>query len=99
MNDPKLQDKILDFRASYNALPPIYQERERQRLNRIAEGRPAIIAEPLDDHTRRFTFNTPTELIEFLTAQQIEVKSNSNIYKCLRGIRKTAYGYKIFYEK
>lgn len=93
-----LEDKILDFRASYNALPPLHQERERQRLNRIAEGRKAIIAEPLDDHTRRFVFNTPKELVDFLKAQQVDVKSNSNIYKCLRGIRKTAYGYKIFYE-
>ncbi len=94
-----VQDNITKFRQYFNKLPRLNQSRELSRLNRLVERRLPIFVEPLDDDSRRFKFDNPSEVIKFLRAQDIEVKSNSNIYKCLRKDRKHAYGYKIYYGK
>ena len=94
-----IQDNVIKFREYFAKLPQLHQTRELSRLNRIVEHRLPIFVEPLDDDSRRFKFDTPTDVIDFIRSQGIEVKSNSNIYKCLRKQRAHAYGYKIYYGK
>ena len=95
--EKKQEEIISEFRTLFAMMMPEYRKREVIRLNRIVKGKPPIILEPLDDPTRLFRFSEASEVIKWLNAIGIEVRSNSNIYKCLRGERKNAYGYKIYY--
>lgn len=93
------QEKIMTLRQTFASLPKDLQSSELGRMNRVLSNKPPIFAEPLEDDTRLYRFSNTTELFKWLQNIGVDIRSTSNIYKCLRGDRENAYGYKIYYGK
>lgn len=95
---PKRPEEIvIELRTLFAQLERNLQVREVARMKRILEGKKPIMVEPVDDPTVVYKFSNPYEVIRWLNGLGIKSKSNSNIYKCLRGERPQVYGYKMYY--
>lgn len=93
------EELVKAFRDIFNRLDPSIQSKEYMRLERIIKNKPVIVAEPLDDYTRRFKFQSVEHLTSWLQKNGYPRANKANIHRVLRGERDAAYGYKIYYMK
>lgn len=92
--------KVIEMRNLFSMLPKEIQLSEVRRMKRIAEGRSAILVKEVGDKSERtYRFNSVKELVKWLKFNGHKNANNSNIYKCLREERPSAYGHTFKYEK
>ena len=87
------------FRDIFKRLDITSQTREYMRLDRIINDKPVLIVEPMDEIDRRYKFQTVEQFIIWLRKNGYPNADPSNVYKCMRGERKSAYGHTISIKK
>lgn len=91
------QLNVIQFRRLFETFSKRIQKREISRLKRVVEGKPPIIATKVGTE-ESYQFNTVGDLMKWLKTKGYPNASNSNVYKSLRNVRPSAYGYVIKYK-
>jgi hypothetical protein len=99
LKELSLEDQIALFRLLYSQFSPDVKTRETKIINRIQRGTKIILAEPVDNATKVFRFNSVYDLVMWLRNQGFKSASSANVYKVLNGERPSAYGYKYRHEE
>jgi len=89
------EELVKAFRQIFNRLDPSTQARELMRLDRIANNKPVVIAEPVNEIDRRYKFQSVDHLVSWLRKNDYPNACASNVYKAIRGERDTAYGLRV----
>jgi hypothetical protein len=99
LKELSLEDQIALFRLLYSQFSPDVKTRETKIINRIQRGTKIILAEPVNNATKVFRFNSVYDLVMWLRNQGFKSASSANVYKVLNGERPSAYGYKYRHEE